>query len=408
MNKHLLILVGGLIFAMPIFSQKPETASCEVRPVNSKLSVDGHQLMYALPKNTIHITIQLKQTQLLPGPYANYAEKYLNITDGIIHSENISYEIADINFEKNSYPDSSCFYCISCTGYLNMPELQLNSDGVILGCNLPYSVADYKIKENLVINTQKEPDPFYFYDLGASPFVEEKDETSFKTQQTDSTHVKVPVTISKLVPTSEENNAKEAADFIRKLRKRRLKLLVGLKDESFAVEGPAMQVMVNELEQLENKYLELFIGKTQTRDINYYFNVEPEANIESEQQILGWFSPNSGIVNSKPDVRKSDFKPLLLRSEVVGRVPDLTIQTMDNSTKNPVPVKYGLYYRIPGMISVSLQLADLMLAQQKMQVAQKGKVIPLPNDYLSTNQYGIEFYPESGALKKIIEKGTGK
>ncbi len=408
MIKRFFILIVSFIFAIQVFSQKPETASCEVRSVSSKLAIDGHQLLYALPKNTIHIAIQLTQTHQTPGPYAEYAKKYLNITDGIIQSENTFYEITHINFEKNSYPDSSCFYNINCFGYLNMPELQLNADGVILGCNLPYSVPDYKIPENLVFNKQKEPESFYFYDLGAIPFVEEKDETTFKTQQTDSTHVKVPVTISKLVATTEENNAMEAADFVRKLRKRRLKLLVGLKDESLAVEGPALQVMVNELEQLEKKYLELFIGKTQIQNINYYFDIEPEASVESEQQILGWFSANSGLVYSKPDIRKSDFKPLLLRSEVVGRIPDLTLQTMDNSTKNPIPIKYGLYYRIPGMISVSLQLADLILAQQKIQIAQKGRIIPLPIDYLTNNQYGIEFYPESGALKKIVQKDASK
>ena len=57
-------------------------------------------------------------------------------------------------------------------------------------------------------------------------------------------------------------DAEAAADFIRKLRKRRNKLIYGDGGETFAVEGESMKKMLDALDVYEQKYLELFIGKT--------------------------------------------------------------------------------------------------------------------------------------------------
>jgi hypothetical protein len=373
-----------------------------VKAVGSSVVIDGFQLYYALPKNFIRTTLWVNQITQIPGPYATYAEKFLNISEGVIQDEITYFEIEDANLERYSRPDSLQNYTINYLGFGNLPRLQLAENGLIKGCNLNYDVAyENKIPElQFVFNT--EPEPINFFDMGVIPFVEEVKKTLYKTIQTDSTPQRVPFEEVNIESTSEEHNAKEAADFIRKLRKRKLKLLVGLKDETFAVDGNALQIMVNELEVLEQKYLELFIGKTVKKTLSYAIDFEPDADILVEQKVLGWFSQSSGFTQSKLDLRKSDFKPLTISASIVGKVPEVSVQDTDNSGKSPVAIKHGLYYRVPVTVNISLAYIDKVIVSQKMLIAQKGSVMALPVDYLNQPGYGIEFYPDLGSVKRIV------
>jgi len=398
--KNWITLVVIIFSVGQLVAQKETVGGCDVRLSTSKLNFDGHQLFYSLPKNFIRVSVTVKHTDQAPGPYAYYAEKYLNISDGVIQTENAFYEIQKIQMNRFSRPDSSLYYCISCFNLEELPQIQLGRSGVMLGCNSFTSLEDAIEVQPIQNVVPMEFDPYYFYDRGSNPFVEELEEEKSEFSN-DSTHVKDPFALGKLTETTEEQYAKEAADFIIKLRKRRLKLLVGLKDETFAVEGTAMQIMVQELKQLEEKYLELFVGKSRARELTYSFDFEPEAQVDAEQQIVGWFSPNSGFIQSKSDIRKSDFKPLLLKAEISGKIPEPNIQPTDNSTKSPTPLKHGLYYRIPVQVNFSLFYSDQMVFKSSFEIAQKGQLVPISADYLNGGNYSIEFSPETGALKKI-------
>lgn len=402
MKYPIVLLISLLIAAQGLFAQKETTISNDVRPVNSNIDINGYQLFYSLPKNFIRISINVKQVVQEPGPYAIWSEKYLNISDGVIQDELSYFELESAFLSRYSRPDSACQYAISYSGYGSFPALQLADNGVLMGCNLNYKVQDMTPipEDKTVFNT--EPAPIHFFDLGVIPFVEEKNETLYKMVQTDSTPQRVPYEKVSIEPTSEEHNAKEAADFIRKLRKRRLKLLIGLKDETFVVEGEAMQVMVDELNKLEQQYLELFVGKTVERKFVYSVDFEPDADVQAEQQVVGWFSQTHGFSAEKPDLRKSDFKPLTVSARSLGKLPEVSVQKMDNSGKSPIVIKYGLYYRIPAMVQVSLTYYEKELCTQKILIAQKGVVMPLPADYLN-HAYGIEFNPELGALRQILK-----
>jgi hypothetical protein len=402
--KYLMLSVSFLFFWTLLQAQKETNLLCNVRPVTSNVMVDGYQLIYSLPKNYIEVSLHVNHFVQIPGPYAKYAEKFLNITEGIILTDAAYYEIQEANFRRLSRPDSLMQYVISYEGFGTFPALQLTPDGLIKACNVSREVVWEQVAEAYQIPLVQEPEAPFFTDLGVIPFVEEKSETLYKMVPTDSTPRRVPYDNTKVVPTSEENNAKEAADFIRKLRKRRLKLLIGLKDETFPVEGEAMKVMVAELENLERKYLELFVGKTVQQTLTYKFNFEPEADVQAEQQIVGWFSLNNGFSAVKPDLRKTDYKPLTIHATRMGSIPEVSIQQMNNSGKSPVAIRHGLFYRIPAWVNLSLSFTDKVLLSQKMLIAQRGTVAPLPADYLNQGIYEIEFYPDLGSIKRIQKK----
>lgn len=403
MKKSVLIIFIAFIFIISGFAQKEEQLDCEVRPVSSRININGNQLFYALPRNIIRIEIEVERKTQFQGPYREFASKYLGISDGIIFGDDEYYTIKAVKFHRLSMPDSAHYYSVTCGGFSGFPMLQLNSDGVIIGCNLPYTVEGYDTKFCALVNPEPESEDYIFDDMGDKPFVIEKNETLYRMVETDSTPVRVSYTQTKMVETTSEMNAKEAADFIRKLRKRRLKLVAGIKDEVVDADGDAIDDMIKELRRLENKYLELFIGKTINSNFTYYFDFEPDELTDAEQQIVGWFSRQNGLISGKPDIRKSEYKPLIIHSSIIGKVPQTQIQVMDQSQKTPTAIKYGLYYRIPGRIDLMLKYLNQVLAKQEWEVAQKGQVLPLPVTYLNDQSYAVEFYPESGSIKRIFK-----
>lgn len=399
MKRGILFIV--LILAVSsLHAQKESTLSSEVREVTNKLKVDGYQLFYSLPKNVIRVEVVVKKTQQYKGPYSTYARKFLNITEGVVGADLTSHEVANASFMRYSLPDSLRYYSIAFTGYDNFPELQLNNDGVILGCNVPNELEGYSAVQCPVLKPNLDLQEFYFADLGVKPFMIEKLEKSFKMVETDSVPKKVPYSKKKMVETTPEMNAQAAASFVMKLRKRKAKLLYDQFEETNKVEGEALTIMLEELTKLEEKYIELFVGKIIETKQMFYFDFVPAEGIEAEQKMLFWFSENAGVSVGKPDARRGDYEPIMLETKVIGNVPDAEIKLIDNAQKGSVPIKHGLYNRIPGRIDVSLRFIDKLILKQQMQIAQKGSVVALPSEYLN-KRYAMEFYAETGALKRI-------
>jgi len=402
--KNIGFLFLFILITSFVYSQKDAGSGIDVRPVTMKLQNEGHQLFYALPRNLVRIKLTVTQTESIRGPYAEFGEKYLNITEGAIQENSMRYDISGVGFSRISFPDSSKYYVINYSGIENCPGLQLNPDGVILGCNVDNVIPAYFSDQSLTIQPDLESDDFFFTDLGVGPFMQDKTETGMKAVMKDSVMVKVPVTLSKLVPATPEENAANASGFIRKLRKRRLKLVADLYQETNPSEGPAIEQMIKELDLLEKQYVELFIGKTITSSKCYFFDFVPDDDVNAEQKMICWISPNLGISAKKPDLRKSDYRPVTILSTLTGNIPGVQISVMDNSGKSPVPIRHGLYYRIPATVELSIQVNDQIIAKQNMLVAQKGQISTLPVDYLIGQKYGIEFYPETGAIKAVVKK----
>jgi len=401
---RVVLLLISLLLIIVVKAQKEEQLYCEVRQVSSNFIINGNQMFYALPKNTLRIEVKVEKVSQFEGPYSRYAKKYLNINEGVVQNNDEHYSIQSVKFHRLSQPDSSKYFSLSCIGYNGFPMLQLNSDGVLIGCNSDALIEGYSSYSCPMLCSEPDTEEYYFTDLGIKAFLFKKNETVYKIVQTDSTPTRVPIVESKLIESTSEMNAEAAASFIRKLRKRRFKLITGDKEEVVSVGGGEIEHMIKELENYEKKYLELFVGKIISKEYTYYFDFEPDEQTHAEQQILGWFSRTKGFEIEKPDIRRGDFKPLIVSAKLKGKVPKSQIQVMDQSQKSPTAIKYGLFYRIPGRIDVTLKYTDQILARQEWEIAQKGQIVPLPVSYLNDQNYCIDFYPETGALKRIYRK----
>ena len=109
-----------------------------------------------------------------------------------------------------------------------------------------------------------------------------------------------------VVETSTEENAAAAAAFIRKIRKRRLKIIAAMEGEVTTVSNDNLEISIAEINKLENEYIALFTGKTFEYNQTVKVIFEPSHIQETEQKIIAWFSPTEGITTSKPSNKRND------------------------------------------------------------------------------------------------------
>lgn len=401
--KALYTILFIAITATGLYAQKDISNNIEVRPVGKNLVYDNTQMLYALPKNVVQVELSVLVTSYIKGPYAGYAEKLLNISEGVSVIDHTIYEIGEVCIKRYSVMDSTQFYTILNINPFNIPNIQLNEDGVILACNSSLPVEGYSLAPCTAKRSYEEIELPVFTDLGLKPFMYEKSETLYKKVMTDTNEVEMPYTHKKLVATTTQMDAEEAAAFIRKIRKRKSKLLFGLSEDVNAVSGKTLKIMLNELDDLEQRYLELFMGKELSYEQKYYFDFEPGAAVIQERKLLCWFSRNKGVSLQKPDGKSGKFDQVNISSSVMGLMVKPQIELIDSKGKSPESIRYGLYYRVPGRVNFNVKVGQNIVVQKQMQIAQKGPSVPLPVDYIKDANFSILYYPELGALKSITK-----
>lgn len=312
-------------------------------------------IIYSLPQTRLDITIEATKTTIIRGPYAEYAQKYLNIADAPLNNQE-TYEISSITIVPAFEPDPALAYAITYKQYPeNLEKLfALTSQGLILFPKQEFGAVTE-------IKTSKVPETNVPFDDNLyEPNISEKVDTLYKTILTDSSFVKIPVIKKSVSAKNQEDRAKEMANVLLKLRKRRLKLMLG--EYEYHPDGPALKVLSQELAKMEEQYLSLFTGKRIVEKQKYQYTLFPEQRTSKD---LCWFSPVSGI----SEVSKPNSKPIRL---------ELSVKQAETSpVASAEKVTDALYYRIPNMADVSVTIGTEVFTRTRIPVYQAGKIISL-------------------------------
>jgi hypothetical protein len=132
------------------------------------------------------------------------------------------------------------------------------------------------------------PDFFKNY---ADVIMQQTQETYTETKIIDGVVTQVPVTQTKVTTKTLAQQAQAAVDFIEKIREDRYAILSFSQETT--LEKEAFEYLVNQLNELEKQYLELFTGITISEDIREIFIVHP--NKEHALLPLGSVTPNAGF-----------------------------------------------------------------------------------------------------------------
>jgi hypothetical protein len=187
--------------------------------------------------------------------------------------------------------------------------------------------------------------------------------------------------------------AEVAAKHIHRLRESRTDILTGDADNA-PKDGAAMKIVLEQLEAQEKALTELFTGTTRTETESAEFELIPQAEIQKE--VIFRFSKHLGIVDT------DDLSGVPIYLNLKNLEPELSVE--DPKTKKEKDTK-SLTYNLPGKASVEIFYGNINLYRSTLSVTQFGTTQTLAKSLFEDKKAPVRiyFYPETGAVKQIIQ-----
>ncbi|MFO7722292.1 MAG: DUF4831 family protein [Bacteroidales bacterium] len=397
--KRILILTiapiaFGLLFSCNRVVYQPETPaapSYQVLGIGDSAAVSRPGgLMYALPKSRLDITIYMKRTEMVKGPFSAWAGKYLGI-DNVINSNGIFWEITDIAIRPIPIPDTTHLYyvalgAIDTASFPSSLIINMNSSGFLTGV---WNSEESKQIENTSIELIKPGFSSVFKYYAESNLFETTD-TVVERIAVDSVMVEKTILRKKMVEKPAEQRAKEAADFIQKLKDQRISLLTGYQEVPY--DQAAIRYMAEEIEKMERDYIELFTGLAVETSHKKTVGMTPEIQDNCIPVPVARFSAQEGLLPVESN--KGELIYIQICAQGVAQAGRRLIA--DVVPENH-PENNGFVYRIPEWSLVTLWLGARQQKEFSLMIPQFGTTARLP--WFVTN---FVMDPETGAVTRII------
>lgn len=348
--------------------------------------------IYNLPSTKIGVEITVKQTQYFKGYYADYAKKFLAIDDShIIRRNSKRYDIVNISVTTYTTPDSSQWYAFMHDNK-SIPNFSLTTQNTLTGFNI-ISETEYLNEQPVEITPKKEILEHLAVDIGMQQVINEETQTVYRHIKRDTTIVKVPVQEIVKKKRSDEEMARQVAEFINKIKNQRYELVAGLY-ESFP-EGASLEASIREMYEVENRYIKLFTGTKADTTYSYKFYYTPEANtIMPIVKTLCYFDNETGATLITPNQQYTN-----------NNINEQIRLELDYINYQPLISKNieagGPVYRIPAHLNLTISQGEKALYKSSLNINQLGCLMQLPVEVLNKNTYQIEFDPQTGNLKSI-------
>ncbi|WP_462280214.1 DUF4831 family protein [Salinivirga cyanobacteriivorans] len=370
----------------------------EVQKPYVKVKASNHaQLSYFLPKNAFHVRIYIVREQQFKGPFSDYASEYLGIDADVVKYDDVNYELADAEINLHTYPDPAEQYYVHIDDKQPV-NINLTSEGILAGVN---EQRTFRVENTELTNYLPPVNDFVFTDLSVKPIVDITEEVSYEYKKVDSALVRVPVEKEVTEVKTFQEMAWGAAKFIATLRESRFRLVAGISETDQIPE--IIEGRTEELDLLEQKYLELFTGHVIRDTLIYNFLYEPEAGMpEDLKEVLFYFSKSNGIKQRTGGIENDNLYGL--GSPVYLNVTPAILPEQQNKQKLEQLEPKGIVYRIPARASLELQINDKNLAKEFFPVAQWGKHSFLPSSMLNESENKVIFDVRTGQILQISEK----
>lgn len=383
------IFVLLMIFSLAACKTQQQFNVVPVSDIQDTEQEKKEGVYYALPRTHITVDVSVVKTQSFRGPFAEYASKYLGINNVIKENES-SYELKDIKISTFFEPDPDQFYFVE----FGKPEkdkstrlmLELTEAGLLVDVNNP---SEFNASGRMTYTLDDESNDYsktfkYFPDQN----LYEKVDTIIQEITHDTITIERRILKRKMVEKSSEQKAKEAADFILKLREQKMNLITGYQETPYSRE--TLEYMFKELENMENEYLKLFIGLQTTQVLNYRYTYLPPGNVYNIEAPLFKFSSEKGVV----DVDYGSGQMVYLHVERQRNAHKMLEHIKTNF--DPERERNGFYYRMPEYAKITVKQGIVPKAEALYPISQFGVVNSLPPVYDK-----IRFYPSTGMIRTI-------
>ncbi|MDR2868564.1 MAG: DUF4831 family protein [Bacteroidales bacterium] len=287
--KKIIIFIASILIFTTVFAQN-QVAKL---PLDPKIKINNSYFVYQLPQTVVRVQVMVTKSESYPGLYAEWAEQMLNI-DHVIKEKEVTYRVKEVGIGTQIIGDATHRYLVE------LSKNQMSNhflDKLYESSPANVSVASYS--KNYQPKIAEAPS---FFKNFANIILKEVEEVYTETQVVDSVVTYVPKSITKTVSKSTEIQAREAADFITKVRNSRFELLSGAQETPYSQE--ALNYMKLQLDTLESNYLQLFTGYTIESVQHYTISLTP-TNLD--KQFIFSFDSSIGV-----DINRNSHKNYFL------------------------------------------------------------------------------------------------
>lgn len=354
------LLLFTLVAFTPLFSQDIVKMSA--------VKANDYGVSYSLPKTEIRITASYTKTIRKAGQFYQYAERYLNISNGIQKDE-VIYILDKIEVNTVGVVDKSNSFQVDFKPNSIAPYLSLSGDGLICAIN-----SDYEFEKRGT-----------------------KDE-SLQVVMPEKLNPNVYLSEEILRAGSTSKQAELIAKQIYRLRESRTNILTGEAD-NMPPDGNAYKLVMSELDEQEQALTSMFLGSETNEVSAKTFTIMPEAE-DIDRQVLFRFSQKLGIVSSD-DLSGS---PVYISMRNKEPKPQMILTPKEHQALDKKFSK-GIIYNIPGKGLLKVVFNNKSFVDTEIQIVQYGVQEVLAPQMFDNNKQPIKviFYPQLGAIKQIIQ-----
>ena len=345
MKQKLIIFLGLTLLAGSLQAQSPVLVEDELAVV------------YYMPKTQVAITVEYDQVQVAPGPFYQYAQRYLN-TDNVVLEAQTYYELTNMHIQTQAVADHERAYKVHAQRDIESQLLTLTAEGLLYGYNVgPATVVSQATEENTVAKPMEE--------------------------------VLMPLLEEQMIASSIAKMAEGAARQIYHIREMRLNILTG-DVEHVPADGQAMQLVLNELNQREQALTELFVGRKQVTHLSKTLYYTPSD--APHPAMIARFSKFGGVVDAE------DLSGEPIHMNIVATKQSLHSNHAVEDKKALQPSE--IYYNLPGKAAITITYKDITITAS-CPVAQYGVAIPLAKDLFIKHKPTIYFNTQTGNITSI-------
>lgn len=352
-----IIVIACLFLSLPLLAQTKVVKK-------NALKANNFGITYSLPKTSLIVETEVTKVICKAGPYYKYAEKYLGVKDAITEDQ-VYYELGKVNLVNKGVPDADNTYIVEFKGGTVAPYAYVTEEGLLCSINAEYT------PETLADDPAKKKAQTPAKATDASVFSEEL-----------------------LMAGSTAKQAEVAAKQIYRIRESRLNILTGEAD-NLPPDGEAMKLVIQQLEEQEKALSNLFTGIKTKETTDYDVTIVPFDNLDKE--VLFRFSDQLGIV----DADDLGGVPVYMDLKAIDRAPALDPKEAEKKEKS----MKGIIYNIPGKAGIEISMNKKSLYKGEAQITQFGTREGLAPVMFEDKKAPVKvyFYPETGAIKQIIQ-----
>ena len=332
-------------------------AQTSVTPFDaSKDHLNG--VTYSLPKTELNIVITARCTIEKPGPFYQYAERYLATKD-IITINNETWQIDNIEIKSSAIADPNRTFQVAIDNKGIANNITYAHDNIIAGVNVLSDWLDESDKSDKSDNSQ--------FSILNSQF-------NYSVLNEDA-----------LVATSIPKMAEMVARQIYHIRESRTALLSANLDQM--PDGEALKTMLAQLDKEEAELVAFFIGKSTSYTITKTYSISPDDDLKDH--VIARISSAEGLI----DANNVIGEPIYLNVEGTYINAPLTDPKKEKAPK-------GFYYNVPGKAKITVESHDFA-TQTTLPIAQFGYTTYLNAQLTNNKTARITFNPELGTILKI-------